>query len=97
MSNSEPIREFDPNGNLIYFRNSNGYEIWYEYDTDGRCIYARYSNEFKTWYKYDENGNYVYYEDSEGVKVWYDSKGNVIDSVGATEVQYHHEQQHTHS
>jgi hypothetical protein len=36
MSNQEPIREYDPNGNLIYFRNNNGYEIWYEYDTGGR-------------------------------------------------------------
>jgi YD repeat-containing protein len=86
MSNQEMICHYDPNGNLIYL-NNNGYEVWYEYDTGGRCIHARYSNEFETWYKYDENGNYVYYEDSEGVKVWYDSEGNVIDSVGATEVQ----------
>jgi hypothetical protein len=30
MSNNEPIREYDANGNMIYYKNSDGYEKWYD-------------------------------------------------------------------
>jgi|688.fasta_scaffold292642_3 hypothetical protein len=36
MSNTEPIFEYDANGNLIYYKNRDGFEFWY--DSDGKPI-----------------------------------------------------------
>jgi antibiotic biosynthesis monooxygenase (ABM) superfamily enzyme len=50
-------------------------------------IYAKNSTGYETWREYDANNNMIHYKDSTEYEAWYDSKGNVIDSVGATEVQ----------
>ena len=39
--NKSPIietLEYDKNGNLIHFKDSNGYESWNEYDSNGKWI-----------------------------------------------------------
>jgi YD repeat-containing protein len=81
MSNIEPIYEYDTNGNMIHYKNSNGYEVWYERDTNGNPIHYRDSNGVEGWYEYDTNGNLIHFTESSGYEFWYeyDINGNVID------------------
>ena len=51
------LREYDSNGNEIHFKNSNGYEWWYDYDSNGKLIHYKNSNGYETWY--DSNGNKI--------------------------------------
>jgi YD repeat-containing protein len=80
MSNIEPIYEYDTNGNMIHYKNSNGYEVWYERDTNGNPIHYRDSNGVEGWYERDTNGNPIHYRDSNGVEGWYeyDTNGKCI-------------------
>lgn len=87
------ITEYDKNGNLIHWKDSDGYEAWYEYDKNGNKIYwndlygSRWydgykGNGYEEWYKYDKNGNEIHYKDSEGDEEWreYDKKGKLLHS-----------------
>jgi YD repeat-containing protein len=40
---TKALQEYDDNGNLIYRKNSNGYEWWNEYDENGKltCVTAK--------------------------------------------------------
>jgi antibiotic biosynthesis monooxygenase (ABM) superfamily enzyme len=57
MSNTNPIYEYDANGNLIHFRNSNGFEEWYEYDDNGNERHYKNSRGYEVWY--DSDGNVI--------------------------------------
>lgn len=35
------MEEYDSNGNLIYYKSSNGYEYWKEYDSNNNCIHYK--------------------------------------------------------
>ena len=72
--------EYDNNGNLIRYKDSNGYEQWYDYDENGNCIHNKDSNGFEYWNDYDENGNLIHYKDSNGCELWkgYDNKQNCL-------------------
>lgn len=80
MSNTEPIQEYDSNGNWIYRRDSDGFEEWHEYDTKGNCIHYRNSNGTECWREYDTKSNMIHYRDSYGYEIWheYDTKSNMI-------------------
>ena len=41
------IMEYDENGNLIHYKNSNGFEEWYEYDENGNIIHIKDSDGFE--------------------------------------------------
>ena len=43
----KPIREYDTDGHLVHFRDSNGYESWREYDTNGNPIHIRDSDGYE--------------------------------------------------
>ncbi|MFW5871513.1 MAG: hypothetical protein ACOCUT_00250 [bacterium] len=51
----ERWQEFDKNNNCIHFKDSYGYEEWYEY-----------SNGYEYWQKFDENNNLIYSKNSDG-------------------------------
>lgn len=74
------LREYDDQDNLTYFRNSEGFECWFEYDTQGHMVYYEESNGFESWHEYDANGNMIHYEDSNGLEKWWehDENGNII-------------------
>jgi YD repeat-containing protein len=79
------IREYDSNGNLIHYKDSDGYEEWNEYDSNGNIIHYKDSNGYECWKEYDSNGNEIHYKNSYGNEYWYDSDGNEIhikDSYG---------------
>jgi YD repeat-containing protein len=76
----EEWKEYDANGNLIHYKNSNGEEYWIEYDANGNSIHHKDSNEFEEWKEYDANGNLIHCKNSFGDEYWmeYDANGNLI-------------------
>ena len=74
------IREYDKKGNVIHFRDSDGFEEWREYDANNNVIHYRSSAGFERWTEYDENGNVIHYRDSNGDELRYDENGNSIEA-----------------
>ena len=72
--------EYDKNGNLIHWKDSDGDEEWHEYDKNGNEIYSKNSDGDEEWYEYNENGNKIYWKNSDGYEAWYeyDKNGNEI-------------------
>ena len=35
------VYKYDTNGNIIYFKNSDGNEYWHEYDANGKLIHYK--------------------------------------------------------
>ena len=70
---SEIIKEYDERGNLIYSKNSYGYEEWQEYDKNNNEIHYKDSEGFECWEEYDENNKTIYYKNnlSDSVQFWY--------------------------
>jgi len=69
MSNKE-IKKFDKNNNLIYRKNSYGFEYWQEYDEKSNLIHFKDSYGFEFWKEYERN-NLIYFKNSSGVEYWY--------------------------
>ena len=51
----EETKEFDENGNIVYYKNSNGYEYWKEYDKNNNVIHFKDFLGIEYWYKYTDN------------------------------------------
>ena len=66
------ISEYDNNGNLIHYKNSNGYEYWKEYDSNGNLIHSKDSDGKEEWNEYDSNGNQIHYKDNDGEEYWHE-------------------------
>jgi YD repeat-containing protein len=75
-----PLITEDSKGNVVYRKDSNGFEIWQEYDENNNRIHRKDSNGFEIWYEYDENHNIIYRKDSNGFEIWqeYDENHNII-------------------
>ena len=73
-------REYDTNGRIVYYEDSNGSWMKREYDSNGNEIYYEDSNGSWSKREYDSNGNEIYYEDSNGywIKKEYDFNGDEI-------------------
>ena len=41
---NKPSIKYDENGNVVHYKDSNGYESWREYDTNGNLIHYKDSN-----------------------------------------------------
>ena len=63
--------EFDSDGNLIYSKDSDGNEYWYEYDSNGNEIHYKNSDGYECWNEYDSNGNEIHYKNSDGYERFY--------------------------
>ena len=83
-------KEFDKNGNLIHFKDSNGVEEWKKYDKKNNLIHSKDSNGFECWREYDKKGNLIHYKNSNGYECWreYDKKGNLIHSKDSNGVEW---------
>ena len=44
MDNDIVIREYDENGNETHYKNSDGYEKWYDYDEKGNVAHCKNSD-----------------------------------------------------
>ena len=73
-----PLITKDSKGNIVYRKDSYGFEYWYEYDENNNLFHSKDSNGLECWYEYDENNNIFHSKDSNGYEYWYDSKGNNI-------------------
>ena len=62
------VYKYDANGNVIYYKNSDGDEAWSEYDKNGNMIHFKNSDGYEQWFEYDTNGNCIYFKDSDGVE-----------------------------
>ncbi len=90
MSNNTPIREYDANGNEIHYKNSDGFETWYQYDVNNNMIRYKNSSGFEAWYEFDSNNNQIHYKNSDGYESWreYDAKGNCTHYKNSNGVEY---------
>ena len=77
-SDNYPHTTRDSKGNIIHFKNSNGFEFWREFDERDNKIHYKSSDGFEYWKEYDESNNEIHYKSSDGIEFWYDSKGNEI-------------------
>ncbi len=50
-------RKYDDRGNLIYSKDSMGFESWREYDENNRKIHWKHSDGSECWYKCDKNNH----------------------------------------
>ena len=70
----------DNKGNVIHYKDSNGYEYWKDYDSNNNRIHYKDSKGVECWFKYDSNNNVIHYKESNGYEYWhdYDSNNNII-------------------
>lgn len=57
---------YDENGNVLTYKDSNGYSYEYAYDKNGKALTYKNSNGYSEEYTYDENGKVLTYKDSKG-------------------------------
>jgi len=55
------IKEYDKNGNLIHYKDSDGYEGWAKYDKNGNLIHCKDSDGYSSWREYDKDGEKINY------------------------------------
>jgi hypothetical protein len=77
------IKEFpfeikDSEGNLIYYKDSDGYWAKRKWDSKGNLIYCEDSNGYWSKSEWDSKGVRIYFEDSDG---------EIIDDRPKTEIQ----------
>ncbi len=83
------MKEYDEKGNIIYRKDSAGFEQWMRYDKNNNEI--NYKNKYgECWKEYDINNNCIYYKSSNGYEERrkYDKNNNeiyYIDSNGREE------------
>ena len=68
---NKEINEYDERNNLVYHKNSDGYEWWKKYDENNNEIYYKNSDGTEWWREYNENNNLIYYKSSNGREYWY--------------------------
>ena len=44
------VSKYDENGNEIHYKNTDGFEEWYEYDSNGKIIHSWNNRGVKEWY-----------------------------------------------
>jgi len=76
---TEPIREYDKNGKLIYSKASDGHESWHERDANGNFIYSKICHLgrviLEEWWEYDGQSRCVHYKNSKGTEEWWEYDG----------------------
>lgn len=74
----EEIKKYDESGNLVYRKDSSGFEYWY--DSNHNLLHYKNSSGDEWWYEYDKRGNMIHHKDSNGYEFWkeYDSKNRLV-------------------
>lgn len=55
------MKKYDKNDNLVYCKDTNGTEHWYEYNNRGYRTYHKISGGFEEWFEYDECDREIHY------------------------------------
>jgi len=72
-----PITEYDKDGNIIHYKDSDGFEYWNKYDKNNNLIYHKDSDGDEYWNEY-KNNNLIYHKTSGGYESWYEYKNNKV-------------------
>ncbi len=67
IENNKETKKYDGKGNLIYHKDSDGWEYWKKYDKNNNWIYIYTYNGYdghEQWAEYDENNRIIYYKSS---------------------------------
>lgn len=62
----DSTKQFDENGNLVYYETDCGEFRRFEYDEDGRTIYYNEDDKYEDWREYVGDGNFVHLKDNQG-------------------------------
>ena len=73
----EIIRK-DNNGNIIYRKDSYGYEYWKEYDSNNNIIHYKDSYGYEYWKEYNKFESLIHFKDSDGYEYWKECDSNNI-------------------
>jgi hypothetical protein len=65
---AEPIIKYNSQGNLIYQKDSQGNEYWY--DNNGNVIHSENLDGYRLWRKCDQYNKYFFYINNEGSVKW---------------------------
>jgi hypothetical protein len=65
---AEPIKKYDSNGNVIYYKTSIDKEYWY--DENGYVIYYKNSNGYEHWNEFDEHYNILFHLNTKDEIIW---------------------------
>ena len=76
------VKKYDKNNNLIYIKDSDGYENWWKYDENNNIVHFKDSFGFESWKKYDKNNNLIYYKNTLFGEDWYKYDGNKKINIG---------------
>ncbi len=78
---SKVIEKKDDRGNLIYHKDSNGTEYWWDHDKSNNMIHGKNSKGCEIWQGWDERNRRIYYKTDTGYEQWYkyDEEGREID------------------
>jgi YD repeat-containing protein len=71
--------ERDLAGNIIYRRDDNGVEEWWDYDANNNITHYR-NKLYAEWKTYDHSGNVIHYRNTTGYELWaeYDRHGHLV-------------------
>ena len=64
------VYKYDEKRNLIYYKDSDGFEECREYSSDGKETYYKGFYGFERWHEYNSNGNEIHYKDNRGCEQW---------------------------
>jgi len=70
--------EYDDRGNMIYHKDSNGFETWYEYDERDNLIRERDSEGFEEWREYNSENILISSESSCGIIRKFNNDGQLL-------------------
>jgi len=72
-------RRYNKKGDLVYSKDSDGFEEWYKYDKNDKLIHYK-TKHWEEWYEYDEKRNLIHYRNSQGNEDWrrYDENSNMV-------------------
>ena len=71
-------QKFDKNNNVIYRKDFNGFEFWFEYNENNNLIYFKNSNNYEFWQEFDENKNKIHFKNSLGNEYWFKYKTEIL-------------------
>ena len=74
------VFKYDENNKEIYYKGSDGYEMWFDHDSNGHCIHFKDNDGEEEWRKYDSKGRMIYLKVNDGFEEWceYATDGHCI-------------------
>jgi hypothetical protein len=62
------IKKYNSKGNMIYYKNSDGYEFWY--NENGNIIHSKSPTGYEQWNEYDKYHYNIFYLNTKDLLYW---------------------------